>query len=397
MNKTEVVATSKVATAKNIGGASRYAPKKSKRYVGVDDLNEEDLVADLRPERRRPASKPAEPAPKKTGPRPDAWADAQIREFRSKGDKEMEKDLRARTIALLLQSMANRCIKHKGDVGSTRLLTLTIADLLRKRYEDVFPHTYVVAVVPFRTKAPKPTQNFHRCMFEYTIDKRRDCGPYVFHSKQKFSTFFGSSFPTFMKNVYSPAIFFGTKKTPFTLTIDNQKVAFAKDKFCKDFFDMEREPMPFDRFNHYPFELFEPTDDAHAKFEKDFRKYEQYAERIRTTRANEYTVAEREMHRKRKDMLVASQMHALANRQRRLFNGELTPGSVSGYPQDPWVTRRRRRNRRSYRRDAPTDDSRYDDDEDDDSYDNDSLGEESVAALDRSKKRQRRSFRGPRR
>lgn len=398
MDKTIEVATSNVATVKNVGGASRYAPNKSKRYVGVAELDEEDLDHGLRPERLRSASKPTEPAPKKTGPRPNAWADAQIREFRSKGDVEMEKDLRARTIALLLQSMANRCIKNDKDVGGKHLLKLTIAELLRKRYKDVFPHTYVVAVVPFRTKAPEPTQNFHRCMFEYTIDKRRDCGPYVFHSKKDFNAFFGSrSFPTFMKNVYSPAIFFGTKKTPFTLTINNEEVPFVKEKFCKDFFDMEREPMHFDRFNRYPFELFEPTDDAHIQFENDFKQYEKYAERIRNTRANEYTEAEREMHRKRKDMLVASQMHALANRQRRLFNGELTPGSVYGYPQDPWVTRRRRRNRRSYRRDAPSDDSRYDDDEDDDSYDNDSLGEESVAALDRSKKRGRRSFRGPRR
>ena len=120
---------------------------------------------------------------------PQAW---EQKAYDTQSAREMEEQLRVQTIALLLRSMRNRFFKPQDSTVKDP----TLQAFLKGSYEEYFPHTYVVAVVPLQSP----------CTFHYDPDEIRENGPYVFTSTLDFHAFFEEGLQSFMKKVYAPCI-----------------------------------------------------------------------------------------------------------------------------------------------------------------------------------------------
>jgi hypothetical protein len=225
---------------------------------------------------------------------------------------------------------------------------MTIAGFLSKNYEQVFPHTYVVAVVPFKTG-----EREQRCVFDYKTENANRLGPYVFCSKAPFDKFFGKSFTGFMKDIYNPAVVL-PKTEMFDVPIDGKKVKVSRRKFCKEMFNLTKEPMLFREYNHHRYEFKDGKPvDVESKLRSTIKDYSSYVKELKHAKREEYHKRQRELMSKRKDMLMTDRMYQLEEEMRTILDNKWTPSSMPGYQNDPYAELRwrpRPRNPRYLRR-----------------------------------------------
>ena len=272
-----------------------------------------------------------EDKPKESPPPPAQPIQWEQKMYDTRTAMEMEKDLRIQTIALLLRSMRNRFFKsNKSDI--------TLTEFLNTPYNNCFPYTYVVAVVPFEEK----------CTFQCEPKDIKSNGPYIFTSELNFEGFFKGGLTEFMKKVYLPSIIHFAEIRDH---MDSDMKVLSS--FFKKIRKMPRPPMLFHDYNAYRYDRVKgDPDDPSAQFKKAFDKYSKYVRSQRDARRQEYDEQERMMLQKRKKMLMARRMYELADEQTRLLNNQFTPGSRPGYVDGfgalQW--RPRRRDLRHYRR-----------------------------------------------
>ena len=320
-----------VPQAKAAGGTpllSRYARKTRRRGKAAettfDEFDDED--DDETPAAPTPAD--ATDDPSSIDYRPQVW---EQKAYNTRSAREMEEQLRVQTIALLLRSMRNRFFKPERSA----MHAPGLSTFLKARYNDYFPHTYVVAVVPLHSP----------CTFHYDPDEIHENGPYVFTSTLSFHNFFEGGLQKFMKKVYAPCILH------YSEVRDKVK---GLDKFYEELRKMPRPPVLFHDYNAHRYDRVQGLpDDPSAKFKESFDTYAKYVKQQRDARREEYNEQQRLMLEKRKKMLMARRMSELADEQHRLLTGQFTPGSRPGYVHDPYAALRwrpRRRDPSYYRR-----------------------------------------------